>query len=114
VAIRIVERGKAVCGKHAERYFPCWSVARREGDFMERENSSMEQVKDQEGRVMHHLRKSGNGRRKRRRARANGAVSTDGRRSWQQDEALREMVDRAWSHLPLKEQVSVLLQRLAN
>jgi hypothetical protein len=82
---------------------------------MERENNSMEQVKEQENRALHHLRrKPANGRRKRRRARANGAVSTDGRRAWQQDSELREMVDRAWSHLPLKEQVAVLLQRLAN
>ena len=81
---------------------------------MERENS-MEQVKEQESRVIHHLRrKPANGRRKRRVRRANGAVAADGRRSWQQDDDLREMVDRAWSHLPLKEQVAVLLQRLAN
>jgi hypothetical protein len=82
---------------------------------MERENSSMEQVKDQEGRVMHHLRKSGNGRRKRRARRVNGAVAADGRRaSWQKDQELRDMVSRASSSLALNEQVAVLLGRLAH
>jgi hypothetical protein len=81
---------------------------------MERENSSMEQVKDQESRVMRHFRKAANGRRKRRGRRVNGAAPANGRRaSWQKDGELREMVDRAWGNLALKEQVAVLLQRLA-
>ena len=42
---------------------------------MERENSSIEEVKNQEHRVMRHLRKAANGRRKRRGGRrVNGAA----------------------------------------
>ena len=82
---------------------------------MERENSNIQQVQDQESRVMRHLRKSANGRRKRRARRANGAVAANGRRaSWQKDQELRDTVSRAWSSLALNEQVAVLLQRLAN
>jgi hypothetical protein len=82
---------------------------------MEREHSSLDQVKDQESRALHHLRRSGNGRRKRRGRRANGAAPANGRKaSWQQDQELRDMVSRAWSSLALNEQVAVLLQRLAN
>jgi hypothetical protein len=82
---------------------------------MERENSSIQQVQDQESRVMRHFRKSANGRRKRRTRRANGVLAANGRRaSWQKDQELRDMVSRAWSSLALNEQVAVLLQRLAN
>jgi hypothetical protein len=81
---------------------------------MERETSNIEQVKDQESRVMRHFRKAANGRRKRRGRRANGATLAYGRRARQQDGELREMVDRAWSSLVLNEQVAVLLQRLAH
>ena len=66
---------------------------------MERENSNLEQVKDQEGRVMRHLRKAANGRRK---------------AAWHNDQELRDMVSRAWSSLALRDQVAVLLQRLAH
>ena len=113
VAIRIVQGGKALCAKHAERYFPSWCSARGQGDAMADDN--VEQVKGQESRVMRHLRKPANGRRKRRGRRANGAAPVNGRRaSWQKDQELRDMVSRAWSSLALKEQVAVLLQRLAN
>jgi len=82
---------------------------------MEKENSNIEQVKDQESRVMRHLRKAANGRRKRRARRANGAVAVHGRRaSWQKDQELRDMVSRAWSSLALRDQVAVLLGRLAH
>jgi hypothetical protein len=74
---------------------------------------SIDQVKGQESRVMRHLRKPANGRRKRRGRR--GAAPAESRRAWrEQDGELREMVDRAWGNLPLKEHVAVLLQRLAH
>ena len=83
---------------------------------MEREHSSLDQVKDQESRALHHLRrKPANGTRKRRVRRVNGAVAADGRRaSWQKDQELRDMVSRASSSLALNEQVAVLLGRLAH